>query len=144
MSVQMNVYGVQDGSTGTLVLTVHPANEVASVSFYVTDASGVRSGPLPHTRIPSTGVFEKDILLGDTEVLVKVEVTPTTGGVLKPGGHSFGRGIGEMSRLRVAGPLQGDGYVYAGWGTPGYALRLGETFGTAGISTAAAEMRPCP
>ncbi|HEX8831450.1 MAG TPA: tail fiber domain-containing protein, partial [Longimicrobium sp.] len=63
------------------------------------------------------------------------------GAVLKPGGKSFGRGVGEMSSLRVTGPVQGDGYVYAGWGTPGYRLRLGETFGTAGISTPAAEMR---
>jgi len=142
-SVQLNVYGVQDASTGTLVLTVHdPLGEVGSVGFYVTNGAGVRSARVAHDRAPSPGVFEKDVVLdAAADSLIEAEVTLKNGTVLRPGAESFGRGIGEMSSLRVTGSIQGDGYVHAGWGTPGYRLRLGETFGTAGISTPAAEMR---
>jgi hypothetical protein len=88
-SVQLSVYGVQDSSVGTLVLTVHdPLGEVESVGFYVTGTSGVRSARQGHDRIPTPGVFEKDVLLeaaGETLVEAEVVLKPAAGGaVLKP------------------------------------------------------------
>ena len=102
-SVQLNVYGVQDASVGTLVVTVHdPLGEVGSVGFYVTDPSGIRSIRLGHDRMPSAGVFEKDVALDASgETLVEADVALKNGTFLRPAAESFARTLPQMARLQV-------------------------------------------
>jgi hypothetical protein len=103
MSVQLNVYGVHDEVTGTLVLTVHdPNGQVAAngVKFYVTDATGLRSAAQDADRRPSPGVYEKDVLLSESnETLIEPEVTLTDGTKLTPGAESFPRTTGMAITL---------------------------------------------
>jgi hypothetical protein len=102
-SVQLNAYGVQDEVTGTLVLTVHdPLKEVSSVGFYVTDGAGTRSARLGADRIPSPGVYEKDVLLDlNGETRIEPDVALADGTVLKPGPESFSRNSAQVGRLQV-------------------------------------------
>lgn len=91
-AVQLSVFGIQDSLVGTLRLGMQdPNGEVRSVGFYVTDGSGIESGPHPADRTPVASVYEKDVTLGDAnETHVQPVVTLHDGTVLRPRAERFG------------------------------------------------------
>ena len=101
MSVQVNTYGTDDGIVGTLVLTLHdPASEVGTVRFRVTGADGIPSSPVAADRVPSPGVYEKDVRLAlDTETLIEPVVTLAAGGTVPAEAQSFSRLSGQVLTL---------------------------------------------
>jgi hypothetical protein len=105
MSIQTNVYGVHDEEVGTLVLTLSdPVAEVSEVRFYVTDGSGVRSGPFEADRqspdLPP-GIYEKDVQLDiANETMIEAELLLGNGSIQNIGSESFPRTSGILVTLK--------------------------------------------
>jgi len=101
MTVQVNTYGTDDGIMGTLVLTLHdPSSEVGTVRFRVTGADGIPSSLVAADRVPSPGVYEKDVPLAlDTETLIEPVVTLVAGGTLPAEAQTFSRLSGQVLTL---------------------------------------------